>query len=143
MTVKEKTEAGIEVVQQTMTTFLATARADNAFGEPIEHEGRLILPASEVLVGMGFGAGYGSGTEEEVESESVEGAETASRGEGGGGGGGGRTLSRPVAVIVAGSDGVKVEPILDVTKIGVTLLTALGAMAVAFSRILKQASDHE
>lgn len=142
MTDKEKTEAGIEVVQQTMTTFLATARADNAFGEPIEHEGRLILPASEVLVGMGFGAGYGSGSEE-AEAEGVEGAEPASRGEGGGGGGGGRTLSRPVAVIVAGGDGVKVEPILDITKIGVTLLTALAAMAVAFSRILRQASDYE
>ena len=131
-------EKGTETVGATMKAFIETARADSAFGQPIEHEGKLIIPAAEVLVAQGFGVGYGSGMEE---AESEE--EGASRGEGGGGGGGGRTLSRPVAVIVANKDSVRVEPIIDVTKLGVTLLTAVGAMAYAFSKIVRRAKDLE
>lgn len=129
-------EGGAEQVSQTMKAFIETARADNAFGQPVEHEGQLIIPASEVMVVQGFGLGYGSGTDEGDGPE-----EGASSGEGGGGGGGGRTLSRPVAVIVASKDQVRVEPIIDITKLGVTLLTALGAMALASSKMLKRAKD--
>jgi uncharacterized spore protein YtfJ len=61
---------------------------------------------------MGFGMGVGSGGSDEQ------------TGEGGGGGGGGFSLSRPVAVIVSGPDGVRVEPVIDATKIALAALTA-------------------
>jgi hypothetical protein len=37
-------------------------------------------------------------------------------------------LGRPVAVISVGPAGVQVEPVVDITKIGLALITALGAM---------------
>ena len=127
---------GATAVNETLEAFLATADVERSFGKPVEYEAGKIIPASEVLVGMGFGLGYGSGSGGEVgEEERIE------KGQGGGGGGGGQTLSRPVAVIVADSAGVRVEPIIDVTKLGVTLLTALGAAAVASAKILKRARD--
>jgi uncharacterized spore protein YtfJ len=82
---------------------------------------------------MGFGAGYGSGpvnTESDEESEQ-EGTEAG----GGGGGGGGRTLSRPVAVIVASPEGVRVEPVVDPTKIALAAITAAGFMLTTILRM--------
>lgn len=132
-------QLGVGAVSQTMEAFLATADVDSAFGEPIEHEGRQIIPASEVLVGMGFGLGYGAGSEGNTEASD----KPLEQGEGGGGGGGGRTLSRPVAVIVADEAGVRVEPVVDITKLGLTALTALGAVAMAASRMMKQSKGSD
>jgi uncharacterized spore protein YtfJ len=49
-------------------------------------------------------------------------------GKGNGGGGGGRILSRPVAVVIASPEGVRVEPVVDITKVALAGLTALGFM---------------
>jgi uncharacterized spore protein YtfJ len=110
----------ILVIQDTLDKFIATADVQVVYGEPIQHGDTLILPSAEVLAVMGFGMGYGSGKSNEVEGENI--------GSGGGGGGGGRVLSRPVAVIVASPEGVRVEPVVDVTKIGLAALTAAGFM---------------
>ena len=67
-------------------------------GEPIKVEGTTVIPL--ISVGFGFGAGGGSGKEEKkVTGEAI--------GAGSGGGGG----IKPVAIIVADKDGVRVEPI--------------------------------
>jgi uncharacterized spore protein YtfJ len=55
-----------------------------------------------------------------------------------GGGGGGNIFSRPVAVIVAGPEGVRVTPVFDTTKIILAGLTALGFM---FSTLLRMRSN--
>jgi hypothetical protein len=47
---------------------------------------------------------------------------------GGGGGAGAHTEGRPVAAIDIGPDGVVIRPIIDFTRIGVTLL--VGSFAV-------------
>jgi uncharacterized spore protein YtfJ len=123
----------IEMVEITMDNFLATADVSRVYGEPIQNGDTTIIPAAEVLVGMGFGAGYGSGpvnTESDEESEQ-EGTEAG----GGGGGGGGRTLSRPVAVIVASPEGVRVEPVVDPTKIALAAITAAGFMLTTILRM--------
>jgi len=116
-------DTGIQTLQDTMDMFLATADVTAVYGEPILHGHEMIIPAAEVLCGMGFGVGYGSGGTENDEkvSTSVPG--------GGGGGGGGRTFSRPVAVIIAGPEGTRVDPVVDVTKIALAFFTALGFMA--------------
>jgi uncharacterized spore protein YtfJ len=101
------------------------------YGEPIQHGETLIIPAAEVLSGVGFGVGFG-------------GAETTSSGEGGvpvgesgggGGGGGGRVFARPVAAIIATPDGVRVEPVVDVTKVALAALTAAGFIVSMLARM--------
>ena len=44
-------------------------------------------------------------------------------------------MARPVATIIVSPAGVRVEPVVDVTKIAVTLFTALGAMAISLRKM--------
>ena len=67
-------------------------------GGPINVEGHTVIPL--VAVGFGFGAGGGSGKEQKAVSGEALGA-----GSGGGGG------VKPVAIIIANKDGVRVEAI--------------------------------
>ena len=53
----------------------------------------------------------------------------------GGGGGGGFSMARPVAVISVGPEGVRVEPIVDVTKLGLAFLTLLGSMLMTWRKM--------
>ena len=114
-------EAGLEMYQDTMEEFLAAADVRVVYGEPIQHDDTMIIPTAEVLCGLGFGVGSGSGT-------SNDNSDKPAQGSGSGGGGGGRILSRPVAVVVASPEGVRVEPVVDITKIALAGLTALGFM---------------
>ncbi len=65
-------------------------------------------------------------------------AADASENVGMGSGVGGFAQARPVAVIIMESDGVRVEPVVDVTKLGLAALTAFGGMAFFLSRMLRQ-----
>ncbi len=65
-------------------------------GAPITVDGNTIIPL--VSVGFGFGAGAGEGNDPK-------------KGAGNGGGAGGGGGVKPVAVIVVGKDGVRVESI--------------------------------
>jgi uncharacterized spore protein YtfJ len=56
-------------------------------------------------------------------------------GQASGAGGGGTAMSRPVAVIAIGPQGVQVKPVVDVTKVGIALFTAVGAMWLAIARM--------
>ena len=114
----------IDMTQETIETFLDTADVHKVYADAVEHQGALIIPAAEVVAGLGFGAGYGSGGSTEKEG-----------GSGGGGGGGGKTFARPVAVIIADSNGVRVEPVIDPTKIALTALTAFGFIFSTIARI--------
>jgi uncharacterized spore protein YtfJ len=87
--------------------------ADRIFREPVHVGDRVVITAAalDIAGGMGFGSGgdnVGNG--------------------GAGGGAGGRTEGRPVAAIEIGPDGVRIRPIIDFTRIGVTLVFA--ALAV-------------
>ena len=125
----EQEEESLSVIQETMDTFLGAANVDAVYGQPIEKEGTLIVPAAEVLsfAGFGVGSGYGSNDEGEDGEKNIGG--------GGGGGGGGRVLSRPVAVIIASEDGVRVEPVVDPTKIALAFFTTLGFMVGMIARM--------
>ena len=123
----EQPMAALDLIQNTMDEFLATADVHAVYGEPIEHGTTLIIPAAEVLCGMGFGVGSGSGG---------EGSSEGGSGSGSGGGGGGRVFSRPVAVVISDSDGVHVETVVDATKIALAALTAAGFMLGTLLRML-------
>ena len=118
------TAQAIDAVQNTLTQFLDTANVNRVYGAPIRRGDVTIIPTAEVLVGLGFGAGAGSGTSPEQEGDGTG----VSGGGGGGGGGGGRTLSRPAAVIIISPDGVRVEPVVDTTKVALAAITAGGFM---------------
>jgi uncharacterized spore protein YtfJ len=112
------------------------------FGKPVVAEGYTVITASEVAVGMGFGFGGGLGTgagqaegEGGSEDESQDGGNGA--GVGGGGGGGGASSGRPVAVISIGPEGVRVEPVVDPTKIALAFFTTLGSMLFMLSKMRK------
>ena len=102
-----------------MTRLIEAADVEKVFAPPIAHGDTLLIPAAEVVAIAGFGVGAGSGSGPDADGRTR-------RGGGGGGGGGGRTLSRGVAVVVSSADGVRVEPIVDLTKIALAGLTALG-----------------
>jgi len=106
-----------------------TAHASAVFGEAIATENLIVIPAAEVGVGMGLGFGSGYGTEtSEKETD---------KGGGGGGGGGGAAQARPVAAIIVDEYGARVEPVVDVTKLGLAFLTALGSMLIMLARMNK------
>lgn len=74
------------------------------------------------------------------EADSEEPDETGAEvGMGGGGGGGGGASGRPVAVISVGEDGVRVEPVVDVTKIAIAFFTAFGSMVFMLAKMRKMA----
>lgn len=119
----------VHALEDTLERFLETADVNRVYGAPLRRGDVTIIPTAEVLVGMGFGVGYG-GSDSDSEDPDGEGEQ----GGGGGGGGGGRILSRPVAVVVIEPEGVRVEPVIDVTKIGLAALTAAGFI---FTTLLK------
>lgn len=96
-----------------LNAVLGKADPGTTFSEPTAVGDSLIFTASawERAGGFGFGGGYGSSGDED--------------GGGQGGGGGGAAQGRPVAVIRVTPSGVEVEPVVDLTKIGVTFLFAL------------------
>jgi uncharacterized spore protein YtfJ len=124
-------EQALNLVQDTMETFLESATVDAVYGEPIVSGDHLIIPAAEVLSALGFGVGSGYGSSPTEEGEGQKNA----MGGGSGGGGGGRVLSRPVAVVIASPEGVRVEPVVDVTKIVLAGLTAAGFMLTLLMRM--------
>ena len=102
-------------------------RPDAVYGQPITVGEHTIITASEYTAGMGVGYGGGAGNS--------PGSQGDATGFNGGGGGGGTTMARPVATIIIGPNGVRVEPVVDVTKIAITMFTALGAMAMALRKM--------
>jgi len=106
-------------VKATLEHLLASASANSAFGQPVQHENGVVVPAAEVLAVVGFGFGAGK----------VPGIGSDQLGNGTGGGGGGYVLTRPVATIVLTPHQVHQELIIDVTKIALAALTAAGVIA--------------
>jgi uncharacterized spore protein YtfJ len=106
-----------------LTGLFGEASPSTLFSEPIQHADDLVVTAVawERAGGFGFGAGQGQGQGEES-------------GSGEGGGGGGFSQGRPVAVIRVTPTGVEVAPVIDFTKIGITLLLASIGVWRALSR---------
>ena len=134
---RAETDQSMDVIQNTMDDFLASAHVSTVYGEPIQKYDTLIIPTAEVVSVLGFGVAYGFGSgpiqhEGEADQECCG---DSVGGEGGGGGGGGKILSRPVAIIVASPEGVRVEPVVDVTKIVLAALTAAGFMIAMVARM--------
>lgn len=83
------------------------AGVETAFGEPIEREGRTVVPVARVA--YGFGGGFGEGAEIEGEEGADEPAEVG----GSGGGGGGGAMTRPLGVIEVTDHETRFVPLGD------------------------------
>jgi uncharacterized spore protein YtfJ len=120
-----------------MDKLFETASPAAVYGEPIEAGEYQVITASEVSVGLGYGFGGGGGFGDEGASSEEESGEKASSGAGigAGGGGGGGSLGRPVAAIEIGPHGVRVEPIVDPTKIAIAFFTTLMSMFVMMGQM--------
>lgn len=95
-----------------LTAIFGEASPGTVFSAPERVGEDLVITAVAWERAGGFGFGGGNGVEGDG---------------GGGGGGGGASQGRPVAVVRIGPHGVEVKPVLDFTKIGITLIvTALG-----------------
>jgi uncharacterized spore protein YtfJ len=81
--------------------------AERIFREPVQAGEHVVITAAAFDIAGGLGSGLG--------------LDNVGNG-GGGGGGGAYTQGRPVAAIVIGPHGVHVRPIVDLTRIGVTVL---------------------
>ena len=101
-------EAGEDRIQAAVISGLdrfANVSADRVFAEPVRVGDRVVIAAASIEFSGGFGFGG--------DSESN-----------GGGGGGGHQRGRPVAIIEAGPSGVRVKPVIDFTRVGLTVLGA-------------------
>ena len=93
----------------TALTALVDVSAGLVYGQPVTVGDRVIVSAATIERAGGYGFGRGEDT---------------TSGSGAGGGGGGYAAGRPVAVIEVGPEGVRVKPVLDFTKIGLTVIAA-------------------
>ena len=107
----------MEIVENLVKTTLGEIEkvlsTKTVVGEPLTVQDTTLIPL--ITAGFGFGAGGGSGR-----------GDTSKKGEGSGGGTGGGAFVKPVAVVVIGKDGVRVEPIMGsiagaVEKLGETI----------------------
>ncbi len=113
-----------QTVQTTLSRFLDAGTVKAVYGEPATYGEITIIPAAEVVSVMAFGTGEGSGA--------------TGQGGGSGGGGGGRILSRPVAAVVITPNGVRIEPIVDITKVWLAGLTAAGFVFGMLARMRRR-----
>ena len=114
------------------------------YSEPIVSGERTVIITSELSMSIGAGGGFGASSEPAANpgsagTEAVAGADAAGAAHkedsGGGGGGGGFSFGRPVAAVIIEPSGVRVEPIVDPTKLGIALFTTLGAMFFAWTSL--------
>jgi uncharacterized spore protein YtfJ len=109
-------------LEQIFGQLVQSASVNTVFGQPVERDGATVIPCSEITVGLGMGTGTGPVDE---------------RGNvmGGGGGGGGGSRGRPVAVIVMTREGVRIEPVLDLTKVTLAAFTTGAFMLFWLGRL--------
>jgi len=107
-----------------LSTIPEESGASACFGAPVERDGHTIIPVARVAFGYGAGFGRGTGKSKHNFEDGTGGRE---EGEAGGGGGGGS--STPVAIIDISSADVRIEPIVDSTRISVGGMVLAGWMA--------------
>jgi uncharacterized spore protein YtfJ len=120
--------------QALLSRLFEVAEPGAVFGPPVETDRATIITASEVMVAMGAGFGGGAGP---VTGGDQDEDDAAQSGLGMGGGGGGFAQGRPVAALIVDEAGVRVQPILDTTKIGIALFSTLLALGISFIQLFK------
>lgn len=110
-----------------------TARVSAVFGEPRTIGDRTIIPVARVFSALGFGSGGAEGPTPEGRR----------RPRAGGGGGGGSAVTTPTAVIEVSPEGVRVQPIVDVTQVALAAIAAWAFNIYWFTRLMRSARAAE
>jgi uncharacterized spore protein YtfJ len=104
-------------VARVIDKIFAAAQPGSVFSQPVVTGSVTIITASEVVATGG--AGFGADAHDQ----------------GGGSGSGGFSMGRPVAAIIVDADGrVKIEPIVDATKIALAGIAAWGSLLILLAR---------
>jgi uncharacterized spore protein YtfJ len=119
--------SAFQIVSDSLNKLADAATVRAVYAEPIKNGETIVVNSAEVLAVATFGVGSGGGKDP-----------NGGVGGGGGGGGGGRAFARPVAAIVITPNGVRVKPIVDVTKIALAALTAFGFMFAMVARMSRR-----
>jgi hypothetical protein len=106
-------------VEQVSRALERAGSGEGAVGPTTVVGDHTVIPLIETFASGGFGGGTGGGTEGDG---------------GGGGGGGGVGRSRTVAVAIAGPDGVKIRPVIDVTGLALPAVSAVAALLLGRGR---------
>jgi uncharacterized spore protein YtfJ len=93
-------------------SILSQASVKAIYGEPIQAQGKTVIPVAKIMYGYGAGAGTGGV------------GDTSARGEGGGGGGGVRAI--PVGVMEVSDQPTRFVPITDRKKLTGAVLAGIG-----------------
>ena len=104
---------------EAMAALLGEATPGSVFSEPVTVGSDLVIMAAAWERGGGFGFGGGGDKKQGI---------------GVGSGGGGGAQGRPVAVIRIGPKDIDVRPVIDFTKIGITLVITVLAVWKALRR---------
>ena len=106
---------------------------DTVFGEPITAGDRVIIPVAEASMGGGVGNMYFTNGQRTVQhAVSIPVRST---------GGGGGASSRPVAAIIVSPAGVRVQPIIDVSKLALSGMASAAGLwhgLTAFMKALRK-----
>jgi uncharacterized spore protein YtfJ len=138
--IAESSRRQAEFAERMTGKIFAATLPGAVFSQPVVSGSVTIITASEISSGGGFGFGSGFGRAESKPGQSAQssaegaGANVPSAGGGSGMGGGGGAMARPVAAVIIGPDGVKIQPIYDVTKVALAGLAALGTIVAIWSR---------
>jgi len=92
------------------------ATVKTVFGDPVREHGRTIIPVARVAYGFGFGGGRQA--ERGSAPQEPHGARA-------GGGGGGGVRIAPVALVEMTDAGMKIRPIVDVTRVALAGLVVV------------------
>jgi uncharacterized spore protein YtfJ len=136
----EANQRQVEYARQMTDKIFAATLPGSVFSQPVVAGSVTVITASEISSGGGFGFGSGFGRGEPRPAQSAQQvaqggpAGAPSVGGGSGGGGGGGAMARPVAAIIVGPDGVKIQPIYDVTKVALAGVAAIGTIVAILSR---------
>jgi len=98
--------SSVEILQSLKETFL-TANVKAVYGEPINAQGKTVIPVAKVIYGYGGGGGTGGM------------GESSARGEGGGGGGGAKVV--PIGFIEVTEQQTCFVPITSRRKLAIAV----------------------
>ncbi len=117
----------LDDLQKRFQEMQAKGGVRSSFGEVIEVDGHRLIPVAAVTYGFGLGGGQGPKRE-------------AKGGVPGGGGGGGGMRVEPIALIEISNGAVKIQPILNVTRIAIAGML-FGAWTIFWvARMVRRAS---
>lgn len=129
-----------EKANQLMGRLFEATRPEAVFAEPVTQGSYTVITASELSIGMGFGFGGGASIRSEPGESEAENDDQPGADFGGGGGGGGGAMARPVAAVEIGPSGVRVEPIVDPTKIAIAFFTTIGSLFMMLLKMKRAAA---